>query len=144
MKKIISTIIIIIFILPFFANAAEKGSVYLGPFLSVIWYEPSKKPYLTIGEFGPFKFENDGQISKLIIDDLDLGQIYKVKVHYDKKVVESWDLNFDKIKSDIVCIWRAKGSWRMEPYEKSRCQCQKMQTCRLTDCIHNTSNTINL
>jgi hypothetical protein len=123
-KLLICFIFIFFSISPFISFAEEKGSVYLGPFLSVVYYKPGTMPYLTIGDYGPFRFENKDQISKPVTDELDLKIIYKVKVHYDGEVVSSWDLNFDKFGDSKVCIWRAKGSWRMEPMENSKCQCQ--------------------
>ena len=106
------------------AAAEEKGSVCLGPFLSVVWYEPSDRPYLTIGDYGPFRFEQGKQFSRFVTKDLDINKVYRVKIHYDGRVVSSWDLNFDKIGSNTVCIWRDKGAWRMEPLKNSKCKCQ--------------------
>ena len=125
MKILIGFIVLCFVSFPLFALAENKGSVCLGPFLSVVWYEPSTRPYLTIGNYGPFHFEQGNQPFRLIVEDLDIKKVYRVKVHYDGKVVRSWNLNFEKIGSDRVCIWRDKGAWRMEPIKNSKCKCQK-------------------
>ena len=123
MKILIRFIVLFFISFPVFALAEDKGSVCLGPFLSVVWYESSTRPYLTIGDYGPFHFYQENQQSRLVAEDLDLNRTYKVKVHFGGRVVRSWNLNYDKIGSDRVCIWRDKGAWRMEPIENSKCEC---------------------
>ena len=125
MKILIHFILIFFVSLPLFEHAEGKGSVCLGPFLSVVWYEPSTRPYLTIEDYGPFHFDQENQLSRFVAEDLDIKKVYKIKVHFGGKVVSSWNLNFDKIGSDMVCIWRDKGAWRMEPVKKSKCKCQE-------------------
>jgi len=125
MKVLIRFIVLFFISFPVFVLAEDKGSVCLGPFLSVVWYEPSARPYLTIGDYGPFHFKQGNQPSQLVAENFDLKKVYKVKVHFDGKIVRSWSLNFDKIGSDKVCIWRDKGAWRMEPINNSKCKCRE-------------------
>jgi hypothetical protein len=125
MKVLIRFIIFFIVFFPSFAHAEDTGSVCLGPFLSVVMYEPSIRPYLSIGNYGPFYFDQEHQSSRLVLEDLDLKKVYKVKVHFDGKVVSSWNLSFSRIGSDRVCIWRDKGAWRMEPIKNSKYKCQE-------------------
>ena len=115
MNKLRYIVIVLIITFPISAFAEGKGSVCLGPFLSIILYENSKRPFLTIGHYGPFYFDQANQPTRLVAEGLDLNKTYKVKVHFDGKVVTSWDLNFEKLGTDMVCIWRSKGAWRMEP-----------------------------
>ncbi len=124
MKKTICIILIIYIFVPFSVFAAEKGSVYLGPFLSVVWYDPGTRPYITIGEYGPFHFKQGNDYCALAVKDLDLNKRYKVKVHFNGEVVRSWNLDFNKTGSSTVCIWRDKGAWRMEPVESGKCDCR--------------------
>lgn len=107
---------------PSFVFAQDKGSVCLGPFLSIIMYAPSNRPYLTIGDYGPFHFEQTNQTCRLVAEDLDLNKVYRVKVHFEDKVVTSWNLDFKKIASNMVYIWRDKGAWRMEPIKNGKCE----------------------
>lgn len=122
MKVFFRFIIILFIAFPSFVFAQDKGSVCLGPFLSIILYESSNRPYLTIGDYGPFRFEQTNQTCRLVADNLDLDKVYKVKVHFEDKVVTSWDLNFKKIGSNMVYIWRAKGAWRMEAIKNGKCE----------------------
>ena len=122
MNKLKYIVVVLIVIFPLVAYAKGKGSVCLGPFLSIVLYEPSKRPYLTIGDYGPFHFDQVNQPTRLVAEEFDLNKTYKVKVHFGGKVVTSWDLNFEKLGTDMVCIWRSTGAWRMEPITNGKCE----------------------
>ena len=122
MKVFICFIAILYMAIPPFSLAEDKGSVCLGPFLSIILYQPSNRPYLTIGDYGPFHFEQSSQPCRLVAGGLDLKKVYKVRVHFEGKVVTSWNLNFEKMGSNMVYIWRDKGAWRMEPIRNGKCE----------------------
>jgi hypothetical protein len=124
--KTINWFIILLFILfPHFVIAEDGGSVCLGPFLgkAASEYEPSTQPYVTIGDSGPFHFEQrpGNQSPVLIIEGLALEKTHTVKVHFKGKIVESWGLNFEKVGSNSVRIWRSAGAWRMDPIKDSAC-----------------------
>lgn len=123
MKLCTRFIILFLMFSGFAAYAHDTGSVCLGPYLSVVWHDPASRPYLTIGDNGPFRFNRTGQSSGLAIQGLDTKAIYRVKIHFQGRVIQSWDLDFEKTGSIRVCIWRDKGAWRMEPVEKSKCRC---------------------
>ena len=121
MKAIKCFIVLSCIFFPLLTLAQEEGKVCLGPFLSKVWYEPSTRPYLTIGKHGPFRFEQGSQSSQLI-KGLNLKETYKVKVHFKGEVVSSWNINFDKAGSNTVRIWRSAGAWRMEPVKDGACE----------------------
>jgi hypothetical protein len=126
--KYIIIVLVLFSTFPLFAFAEGKGSVCLGPFLSVVFYEPLKRPFLTIGDYGPFHFDQKSQPTRLVAEGLDLNKPYIVKVHFGGKVVTSWKLNFEKLNADMVYIWRSKGAWRMEPITNGKCECPKKRT----------------
>jgi len=143
MNKLKYVIIVFFVTSPLFAFAEGKGSVCLGPFLSVVLYEPSKRPYLTIGDYGPFHFDQSSQPTRLVAEGLDLNKTYRVKVHFDGKVVTSWDLNFKNLNTDMVYIWRSKGAWRMEPITNSKCECPISKSNDSTEIQNNRFQSIN-
>jgi len=102
----------------FSQSMPASGSVCLGPYLGKVRIEHEfQRLYLRIGESGKIHFD-PSQKTRIVLNNLDLHKTYSVKVFFDAKPVESWALNFDKLKSVMVIIWRSAGAWRMEPVEK--------------------------
>lgn len=99
-----------------------QGIVCLGKNLAKTLSEQSDRLYLKIGDSEKIYFEHPYYRPKVVSKNLDRRQDHVVKVFYDDKLVQSWKLNFKKLKTDGVLIWRASGSWRMEPYDAGLCE----------------------
>lgn len=98
------------------------GAVCLGENLSVVASEHSDRLYLTVGNSEKIYFKQPAQPPRLVLKSLPLDQDLMVKVYFDDRVVSSWPLNYSKIDAGTVIIWRAKGSWRMDPIDISQCR----------------------
>ena len=96
-------------------------AVCLGQNLSVALSEHSERLFLTIGNSAPIYFYKPQPPPRIVADGLDRAKPYLVRVHFDGQVVASWYLDFDKLGSDMAYIWRAKGSWRMDPGRTGKC-----------------------
>ena len=93
----------------------NTGNVFFGKNLAKPLVEHTDRIYLKIDNSEKLYFnrEHGGPV----LEKLDLNRDYVVKVFFDDKVAQSWILNFSKLKTDSVIIWRAAGSWRMETFE---------------------------
>lgn len=106
--------IIIIFIIFSSLSAyagGKTGSVCLGPNLSVVLHDRDHVT-LSIGDVKGIKFAKDNS-AKIVAKGLDRSKVYKVTVYYDGEPVESWDLDFRKLGSNMALIWRGKGAYKM-------------------------------
>ncbi len=105
------------------ASSTElQGTVCLGKNLAKTMSEHSDRLYLKIDDSQNIVFAHpyDGPI--VVMQGLDLSKEHMVYVYFDDQIAQSWRLNFSKLKTDSVLIWRAAGSWRMEPNEVSACK----------------------
>ncbi len=104
------------------ASAESQGTVCLGKNLAKTMSEHSDRLYLKIDDSQNIVFARpyDGPI--VVVQGLDLSKEHMVYVYFDNQIVQSWRLNFSKLKTDSVLIWRAAGSWRMEPNVASSCK----------------------
>lgn len=100
----------------------QKGTVCLGENLAKPAIEHSDRLFLKIDNSPNIYFEYPYIGPGAVLINLDLNKDHKVYVYFDNQVVESWKLNFSKLETDSVLIWRASGSWRMEPNEASSCK----------------------
>jgi hypothetical protein len=57
-----------------------------------------------------------------VLNNLDLTTDHIAKVYFDDQLAQSWKFNFEKLNAQTVVIWRAAGSWRMEPVVGARCK----------------------
>jgi hypothetical protein len=99
----------------------RHGSVCLGPNLAKANHADwISRLAVKVGADGPFDFVG---VPKLVVQGLPLDKAQRVQVLYDGKVIESWTLRFEARDGDAprVMIWRAAGSWRMEPTAPDRC-----------------------
>ena len=109
---------IILVLLIFSANAAasgDMGKVFFGKNLAKVSTEHTDRLYLKINDSEKLYFnrKHEGPV----LEGLDLNKDYVVKVYFDDRIVQSWVLNFSKLKVQNLVIWRSAGAWRMEPWE---------------------------
>ncbi len=104
---------------PILAND-ETGRVCFGKNLAKVYSEHTDKLYLKIDDSKKLFFNrpHDGPV----LDNLDIDQDHMVKVYFEDRLASSWQLNFSRLNTKSVIIWRSAGSWRMEPVDESRCQ----------------------
>jgi hypothetical protein len=102
------------------AASDELGKVCFGKNLAKPHSEHTDRVYLRIDDSNKLYFNrpNDGPV----LASLDINKNHMVKVYFDDQLVRSWPLNFSKLGSRSVIIWRSAGSWRMEPVEESKCK----------------------
>jgi hypothetical protein len=96
------------------------GSVCFGENLAKPFAEHSDRLYLKINN-SPALYFNRPQTGP-VLNNLDLNALHKVVVYFDNKPVNSWTLDFKKLNTRSVLIWRAAGSWRMEAISESECR----------------------
>jgi hypothetical protein len=118
--------IIIVCFINIVSSAESQGTVCLGKNLAKSLSEHSDRLYLKIDDSQKIRFERPYSGPTVVIDNLDLSSDHMVYVYFDDKVVQSWKLDFNKLKTESVLIWRASGSWRMEPYQATSCR-QKLE-----------------
>jgi hypothetical protein len=94
-----------------------SGEVFFGKNLAKPASEHTDRLYLRIDDskIQYFNRKHEGPV----FENLDLEKDYIVKVYFDDELCCSWIMNFSKMKTKSVIIWRSAGSWRMEPFEKS-------------------------
>ena len=89
------------------------GKVFFGKNLAKPLIEHSDLIYLRIN--GSEKLYFNRKYEGPVIEDLDFKKDHIVTVYFGDKTAQSWILNFSKLKTQSVVIWRSSGSWRMEP-----------------------------
>jgi hypothetical protein len=104
------------------SSAELKGTVCLGKNLAKSLSEHSDRLYLKIDNSEKFTFERPYSGPTVVMDNLALNKDYMVYVYFDDEIVQSWELNFSKLQTESVLIWRAAGSWRMESNQASSCK----------------------
>ena len=90
-----------------------SGKVCFGKNLAKPLSEHSDRLYLKIDNSDILYFNRPH--SGPVVRKLDIAQKHRVKVYYDDRLVESWVLDFSVLNTQAVIIWRAPGSWRMDP-----------------------------
>lgn len=114
--KIKTLLLATLIYLPNVSMANElHGTVCLGKNLSIIASDHSNRLYLNIDGLAKFHFDKPFEAPKIVEENLDVNKEHTVYVYYDNEVVDSWPLNFSKLKTSSVLIWRAKGAWHMAP-----------------------------
>lgn len=114
MKQIL---LILLFSTSVFAND-NVGKVFFGKNLAKPYSEHTDRIYLKIDDSKKLYFNRKQEGP--VLENLSLNKDYIVKIYFDDKIVQSWILNFSKLKSKSVVIWRSAGSWRMEALEESK------------------------
>ena len=109
----------IIFVLLLFSTSVlandNTGRVFFGGNFAKPLDEHTHRLYLRINDSEKLYFnrKHEGPVS----EHLDLKKDHVIKVYFDDKIAQSWILNFSKLKTQSVVIWRSSGSWRMEKFE---------------------------
>ncbi len=108
---------------PFSALAAAGGSVCLGPNLIKVREDPALGPFIIIDHESPVFAgpSSNNDLPRVIAKELDLNVRHEVKIMFEGKVADSWAIDFRKLGSSMVVIWRATGAWRMEPSKTGQC-----------------------
>jgi hypothetical protein len=112
----IKRIILVLLIFSTSAMANDNvGKIFFGKNLAKPSSEHTDRLYLKINNSEKLYFnrKHEGPI----LEKLDLNKDQIVRVYFDDKIAQSWILNFSKLKTQSVIIWRSSGSWRMEPLE---------------------------
>ena len=116
MKNLVLGLLIL---LPMFCFASEQfGKVYFGENLAKSYSEHTDSLKIQINDSDKYLF--NAKYSDSVVSNLNLNETHIVKVFFDGVLVQSWKLNFKKLKTNSVVIWRSAGSWRMEPAENKQ------------------------
>lgn len=102
-------------------SEVPAGTVCLGKNLAVPLSEHSDRLFLRVGSSEEIYFKRPYNGPRIVATGLDITADHQVTVFFDGKPAQSWKLSFQEMKTASVLIWRAKGSWRMEPNEVSSC-----------------------
>lgn len=90
----------------------DLGKVFFGKNFAKPASEHTDRLYLQLNDSEKLYFNK--KHNGPVLDNLDTNKDHTVKVYFDNKLVTSWKLNFSKLKTPSVIIWRASGSWRMD------------------------------
>jgi len=95
------------------------GSICTGIYIPVVMQEHElSRVYFTVDDSNKFYF---GEPGKIALKDLDLHKTYAVRVFYDDKQIQKWNLRFDRMRANMVTIWRSAGYWHMDPTPSGKC-----------------------
>ena len=108
-------------------STEQTGTVCLGSNYAKPLAEHTKRLYLKVNDSSKIYFLESNQPPRIVIEGLTLGSTHTVYVYFDNKLRESWKLNFGKLGSHAALIWRAGGSWRMEPIDPTSCASQNTE-----------------
>ena len=97
-----------------------SGKVCFGKNLAKPHSEHTDRLYIKIDDSEKLYFNQPHKGP--VLDNLDLKTDHMAKVYFDDQLALSWKFNFEKLNTRAVVIWRAAGSWRMEPVEGSICK----------------------
>lgn len=113
-KQIIITLLILS--TSVLASDNNGGKVFFGKNLAKPASEHTDRLYLKINDSKKLYFNR--KYEGPVMENLDLNKDHIIKVYFDDQATISWVLNFSKLKTKSVVIWRSAGSWRMKPLEK--------------------------
>lgn len=97
---------------------AAKGAICLGPDLSPA---PRPKQSVFVQIEGRQSIDFYEKMYKIAYDDLDLNKVYIIKWVYQGKPFVSWKVDFRKLNTNMVMVWKAYGTWKMEAIDDGRC-----------------------
>lgn len=80
---------------------------------------PDTDLYIKIGSLEKKLYSNSS--GKTIYDQLDLKTTHYVQVLKGDDPFKTFSLDFKKLKTNFVIIWKAPGEWRMTPLKKGKC-----------------------
>lgn len=119
-RSMVPHILLLVFLIAASAAANDRlGQVCFGDNLAKPFSEHTDRLYLTIddSEKRYFNRTHAGPVA----DHLDLQRDHLIQVYFDDRIVASWILNFTKLNTQSVVIWRSSGAWHMDSAEAPRC-----------------------
>jgi hypothetical protein len=102
------------------AANSQTGTVCFGNNLAIPASEHTDRLYLKIDDSEKLYFNRPQ--NGPVLANLDINKMHMVKVYFDDQLGKSWTFNYSKLNTQSVIIWRAAGSWRMEPSKASECK----------------------
>ncbi len=110
MRKIV-TIALITFITN--AHALNDRTICLGKNESKLAIEHSDKLYLTINDQQKFYFNKPYTRPVPLKSQLPTDKVHTVSVYLNSELAKTLHVNFIKLKSTEVTIWRSAGGWKL-------------------------------
>ena len=107
-------LVLLLFATTLFAGG-NGGNVFFGINLAKALIEHTDSIYLKINDSKKLYFNKNYQGP--VLENLDLNKDHIVRVYFGEKIAQSWILNFSKLQTQSVVIWRSAGAWRMDPKE---------------------------
>ena len=106
------------------SSLAEEagGIICLGNNLAKVADENSRRLHLQIDDSSNIYFKKPYNDPELAAKDLSITADHTIKVFFDGNVVQSWTLNFARLNTNSVVVWRSAGAWRMDAIDASLCQ----------------------
>lgn len=105
----INPILLLFLILSTTAMADETlGKICFGKNLAKPQSEHTDRLYLKINDSKILFFIRPYEGA--VLKELNTSKDYKVQVYFDDQLVQSWILNFSKLNTQTVVIWRSTGS----------------------------------
>jgi hypothetical protein len=99
-------------------STEPTGSVCTGVFLVFISPENSRGVHITVGDSEKFYFNHPNTV---VLNNLDVHKTYVVRIFDGDRQTDSWKLRFDRLKANMVTIWRSPGYWHMDPNPSGKC-----------------------
>jgi len=99
---------------------SHSGTVCFGKNLAKPSSEHTDRLYLKIDDSEKLYFNRPQ--NGPVLANLDINRTHMVKVYFDDQLGKSWTLNYSKLNTQSVIIWRSAGSWRMEPNKAFDCK----------------------
>jgi hypothetical protein len=99
-------------------STGATGSVCTGVFLVFVSPQDSGGVHMTVGNSEKFYFNHPNTV---VLNNLDLHKTYIVRIFDGDKQADSWKLRFDRLKANMVTVWRSPGYWHMDPNPSGKC-----------------------
>jgi hypothetical protein len=115
LKFVYVLIILSILLMPLTKAGADNAvSICLGPNRMFVPYTPEEHITVTIGDSEQIPFFSQTESPRIVLEGLDSRKSYPVHIYTRGKVLDSWQLDFKKFRSNIIQIWRGPGHWHMQ------------------------------
>jgi hypothetical protein len=115
-------LLLLLFISPTIFAHSTKGTMCLDRNLAKPFEEKTNRLYLKINDSEKIYFIRPYIGPRIIATNLDLELDHSVKVYFDDQVVVSWKVNFTKLDTTGINIWRSGGAWHADPIDPQKCE----------------------
>ena len=117
-------LIIFAVLLPSQSLSAEEagGIICLGNNLAKVADENSRRLHLQVDDSSNIYFTKPYNGPTLVEKGMSVTSDHTIKVFFDGDVVQSWTLNFERLNTNSVVVWRSAGAWRMDAIDASLCK----------------------